>query len=101
MAKEGCNSTKWKSNSSEFLKNKEPSGSAKTRYPTPQPQKVFGLTCNTKTDCLVVDKKLYRKFEPEKETTQLKLLKFVVSLFDPLRTIASMAIRVRKVLQVA
>ena len=101
LSRGGFNLTKWNSNSSEFLETVEPGIRLDQSKVQPQNQKVLGLPWNPITDCYMIETKLFRKINLIEDITQRKLLRFEASLFDPLGFIASLTIRLRKVLQAA
>ena len=97
----GFNLTKWNSNSDVFLKNVANENHSKPDLPSPQHQKILGLPWNASTDEYIIDKRLFKRLPDDQFTTQRKLLKFVASIVDPPGVIATLTIRVRKILQTA
>ena len=63
--------------------------------------KLLGLPCFPEADTFVIEQKMFHKIKLDEKTNQRKLLRFVVSIFDPLGIITPFTIRFRKVLQAA
>ena len=68
----GFNLTKWNFNSDEFLRNVATDNILKPDVPSPQHQKVLGLTWNASTDEYIIEKGLFKKFLMDKCTAMRK-----------------------------
>ena len=91
--------SKWISNSRAFLYSNDPNILLTPNDRKPQLQRVLGANWDSKKDCFFIDNKKLVKILHIGVATQRALLQYTASLFDPFSRVASMALRIRKVLQ--